>query len=492
MKESCLIVNTNNKNTYLVSRKKGMIIYIHPIMEKLIKMLQDGMNIDNDTHYLEYDSAQIIYYKNKLKYYINRGFFDTDSKYLSLKELKPENIKYYFQHSPQIVFEMTETCNMRCEYCVYGENYNPLDRYNSKLDDISIRNFLTAFIKETDKRLRNFKKLRVGFYGGEPLLCFNTIKSVVEYFSDKYQDDIVEWDMTTNATLLNTDIINFLIKHKFRLLISLDGNYHNNSYRKLQNGDSSFNKVIENIDLIRQTSSKYFDECVRFNSVLHNKNSVYDIYKFFKNRFNKIPNIGELTTINSDENNIRLSSMKHSSEYSHETNLKEHFDTSPQKRALLAFLKMYTDNYHDTFTDLLFYDNNREMPCIYPTGTCLPFTRKIFITAKGFIKPCEKLPIKFDLGRIEKDGTFTVDYESIACFYNSIYKNIWKQCKSCSGKYNCGVCFFYLNDILKTNQNIKCDNFKTFEKEKDFIAFFLSLIENNYNFYINCINTIWE
>lgn len=492
MNKDCFIVRTDNNNTYSVSRKKGMIIYIHPIMDELIKMLQNGMGIDNDTLFIKYSHEQIKYYKDKLKYYINKGFFNSDFKEVSLKELKPENIEYYFFHSPQIVFEMTEYCNMKCEYCVYGENYNPLNRFNSKLESTTIKKFLTTFLKKTDKRFRNLKKLRVGFYGGEPLLCFNVIRSVVEYFSKRNQEDLIEWDMTTNATLLNKGIIDFLVKHKFRLLISLDGDYHNNSYRKLQNGNSSFNMVIKNINLIKQTSSEYFSECVRFNSVLHDKNSVPEIYQFFHNKYNKTPNIGELTTINSDENNVHLSAMRHSSEYSHGTNLKEQFDTSPQKRALLAFLRMYTDNYYDSFYDLLFYDNNREISCFYPSGTCLPFTKKIFVTAKGLIKPCEKTPIDFDLGRIKEDGTFTIDYKSIAAFYNSIYKNIWKQCNLCYGKYNCGVCFFYLKDILHSNKDIKCDNFKTLEKEKELISFFLSLIENNYTFYINCINTIWR
>ena len=450
------------------------------------------MDIDNDTFRLNYPPEQINYYKNKLKYYINRKFINTDLEDISLKELKAEDVKYYFHHSPQIVFEMTESCNMRCEYCVYGEHYNPLDRTNYRLNNKTIKNFIKSFIEKTDKKIRTFKKLRIGFYGGEPLLCFKTIKSVVDYFFDNGYEDIIEWDMTTNATLLNNSIINFLVKHKFRLLISLDGNYRNNSYRKLYNGEPSFNQVIRNIELIKQTSPEYFSKNVRFNSVLHNKNSVAEIYSFFHSKYNKTPNIGELTTINSDENNIHLSTMRHSSEYSHEIKLEEQFDTSPQKRTLLAFLKMYTDNYYNSFYDLLLHENNREISCFYPSGTCLPFTKKIFITARGLIKPCEKLPIDFDLGKIKDDGTFTINYNSIASFYNSIYNNIWTQCDLCFGKYNCGICFFYLKDILHFDKQINCDNFKTLEKEERFISFLLSLIENNYIYYINCINTIWE
>lgn len=106
------------------------------------------------------------------------------------------------------------------------------------------------------------------------------------------------------------------------------------------------------------------------------------------------------------------------------------------------------------------------MPSVY---------KKIFITAKGKIKPCEKLPIDFDLGEVYPNGDIAIDYPTITNFYNSIYKNIWKQCTKCFGKHNCGVCFFYLKDILQTNKDIKCNNFKTFKGEKELISFYLSI-----------------
>lgn len=383
MDKHCLIVHTNN-NTYLVSRKRGIVIYIHPIMDKLINMSMSGINIDNDANILRlggYTPEQIIYYRNKLNYYINSGFFVSDFANFSLKELKVEDIDFFFSHSPQIVFELTEVCNMRCEYCVYGEHYITKNRNKSILDEITIKRFLTLFIEKTDKRLRNYKKLRVDFYGGEPLLRFDTIRSVVEYSFKKDYTDIIEWGMTTNATLLNQEIIDFLIKYKFKIVISLDGDIYNNSYRKLKNGQSSFEKVIENINLIRQTSLEYFKKNVRFNSVLHNKNSVTEIYNFFQKNYQKTPNISELTTINSDDNPI-LSYMRRSSEHDHNKNLKKEFDTSPQKRALLAFLKMYSTNYYDSFNDLLYY-RNKDIPCIYPSGTCLPFTKKFLLQQKA-------------------------------------------------------------------------------------------------------------
>lgn len=101
MNKDCFIVRTDNNNTYSVSRKKGMIIYIHPIMDELIKMLQNGMGIDNDTLFIKYSHEQIKYYRDKLKYYINKGLFNSDFKEVSLKELKPENIEYYFWFIPE-------------------------------------------------------------------------------------------------------------------------------------------------------------------------------------------------------------------------------------------------------------------------------------------------------------------------------------------------------------------------------------------------------
>ena len=59
--------------------------------------------------------------------------------------------------------------------------------------------------------------------GGEPLLEFELIKKCVSYILQRKGDKKIRFTMTTNGTLMTEDVIEFLVKYEFNLMISLDG-----------------------------------------------------------------------------------------------------------------------------------------------------------------------------------------------------------------------------------------------------------------------------
>ena len=66
------------------------------------------------------------------------------------------------------------------------------------------------------------EELRVGFYGGEPLLEFELIKRCVEYMETQTKDKAVHYQITTNGTLLKGEILTYLIEKslKSRLVLT--------------------------------------------------------------------------------------------------------------------------------------------------------------------------------------------------------------------------------------------------------------------------------
>lgn len=40
-----------------------------------------------------------------------------------MKKFTEEDIKMFFVNTPQITFEVTETCNLNCTYCGYGKYF---------------------------------------------------------------------------------------------------------------------------------------------------------------------------------------------------------------------------------------------------------------------------------------------------------------------------------------------------------------------------------
>jgi uncharacterized protein len=43
------------------------------------------------------------------------------------KYLSPERIRLALANLPQLVFEVTDACNLQCKYCGYGEFYDDYD-----------------------------------------------------------------------------------------------------------------------------------------------------------------------------------------------------------------------------------------------------------------------------------------------------------------------------------------------------------------------------
>ena len=97
-----------------------------------------------------------------------------------------------------LVLQVTQGCNLRCEYCVYSGGYDTRTHTNKRM------NYKTA-IKAIDFLIEHSKDedtLYLGFYGGEPLLEFELIKMCVKYINKNAFGKKVEFNITTNATLL--------------------------------------------------------------------------------------------------------------------------------------------------------------------------------------------------------------------------------------------------------------------------------------------------
>ena len=214
--------------------------------------------------------------------------------------IRPRHITNALANLPQLVFEVTDACNLNCKYCAYGDLYEDYDkRQNKKMSFDTARRLIDYLFPFWVSQQNTSSKsiLYISFYGGEPLMNMGLIKKIVEYTHSLHiPHRHLKFSMTTNAILLEHHM-EYLVEKDFSLLISLDGNKKNNSYRVDHRGESSFEKVIRNIDLLAKKHPNYFQKNVNFNSVLQNRSSVEEIYTFIKKRYNKIPNISDLNNI---------------------------------------------------------------------------------------------------------------------------------------------------------------------------------------------------
>ena len=381
-------------------------------------------------------------------------------------------IRHQLANLKQLTFEVTDACNLRCKYCAYGEFYDDYDRRKDEMMDVNTAKKLIDYLVELWNSSHNVSAKRnvyISFYGGEPLMNMPFIKAIVDYITSIHcPHRSFTFSMTTNAILLNK-YMDFLVAHRFNLLISLDGDEYNTSYRVDKAGHPAFPRIIKNIDTLYEKHPDYFKEKVNFNAVLHNRNSVEEIYQFIKEKYDKIPSIGELNNMGIQPDKVELfrQTYRNSKESLYQS---EHYEAIEQDmflrtgtyQSLITFLHQYSGfKYHD-YTDLLFdYSKTKRIP----TGTCLPFSRRMFVTVNGKILPCERIGQQFALGSISDEG-INLNLQSIADKYNAYYAKIEKQCSRCYNTKACIQCIFNLDNL---EENPICYGFMdktTFEKYK--------------------------
>lgn len=372
-------------------------------------------------------------------------------------ELTAETVKHQLANTRQITFEVTDSCNLRCMYCGLGDMYDTHDQRENRFLDfkkaITLIDYVMQWIKSSfNTSLKEV--LSIGFYGGEPLLNMSVVKKIVDYVKKNHTENRdIQFNMTTNALLLYK-YIDFLVEHGVHLLISLDGNKENHSYRILPNGNNSFEKVVRNVNLIKQQYPDYFEKYVNFNAVLHNRNSVTEIYDFIYPMFNKKPNISSLTTTGVRPElkqkfwdmfrNINDSFIQ-----TEEYIAKELFVRNPNTKDILYFIHHHSNNVYRDFEDLLFEKQGNRY---FPTGTCAPFSKKVFLTVNGKILPCERINHEYALGTVSDDGVH-LDFNRIASKYNDHFGHLKKQCKACYNSRSCIQCIFFLNDLKHPHCN---------------------------------------
>ncbi|GHT71732.1 hypothetical protein FACS1894155_01310 [Bacteroidia bacterium] len=108
------------------------------------------------------------------------------------------------------------------------------------------------------------------------------------------------------------------------------------------------------------------------------------------------------------------------------------------------YLLQYNEFVYKDYNELL-YGKTYSTSHI-PTGTCIPFSKKIFVTVNGKLLPCERIGHQFALGEIT-DSEIQLDLQSIAEKYNYYYTKFEQQCKACYNRKACIQCIYNLPNI---------------------------------------------
>ena len=185
------------------------------------------------------------------------GEFDEELKNFFAEELKLNSIAEEYRRisaglffgTTLHIFVLTLACNLKCLYCQAEYECGG----NSFMNEETARRAVDFALSSPEKEL-NFE-----FQGGEPLLNFTTLKSIVEYANERRGDKVVKFSLVTNAQAMTEEILKYLAANDVRITFSIDGpKFIHDANRPTKDGSSNFDKVFRWFNRARDVYAEKF------------------------------------------------------------------------------------------------------------------------------------------------------------------------------------------------------------------------------------------
>jgi len=199
------------------------------------------------------------------------------------------NLKLYAEalregFCPNITFEITKKCNLRCIHCYQVEKTLPELKYN-----------------EICKILKQFKKfgaLYLIFTGGEPFLR----KDFLPIYLYAYRLGFIITIMN-NATLIDENIVRVLKRHPpYSVEVSIYG-YRKETHEKITKVKGSYRKTFNGVNILLKGGIKVLIKTV---VMKFNKDEIFELRKLVENMGARyMYDVGLLPKLNFDKKNLK-------------------------------------------------------------------------------------------------------------------------------------------------------------------------------------------
>lgn len=167
----------------------------------------------------------------------------------------------------EIIYLLFNTrCNLKCKYC-YIEGSSEPNFKNYSMDKQTF-NSLIGYLNKliTFEKNKNSEKKKITFiyYGSEPLISKDYfIKSLdkIKKICDKNKI-VPDFQITTNGTLIDEEIVKAMKKYHVGVSVSLDGEKEiNDKMRITQDNKGTYDKIIFGLDLLKKNKIPFGISC---------------------------------------------------------------------------------------------------------------------------------------------------------------------------------------------------------------------------------------
>ena len=157
-----------------------------------------------------------------------------------------------------MVLNVTSKCNLACTYCYeYGEDrIVPESGKPRFMSEETARESVDFMLRESGQN----EVAHLTFFGGETLLNFKVLQKTLAYARERGEEmgKEIQFSLTTNATLLRPEVIEWLTENRVGVTISIDGPKDSqDKFRVFKNGMGSYEVVLPKIkELLRRHKTR--------------------------------------------------------------------------------------------------------------------------------------------------------------------------------------------------------------------------------------------
>ncbi|CAH0435979.1 Conserved hypothetical protein [Clostridium neonatale] len=228
------------------------------IVDEMVYDILDDDKLRNKSEILrdlvaKYDEEELSEAYDEIQELAEGGILYSEDAYEEIAHSSMDDRDYI----KAICLNVIHGCNLRCKYCFADEG-----DYHGHGGVMSVETAKKA-IDYVIKRSGPRKNIEIDLFGGEPTLIMDKIKEIIQYARDneaKWNKNI-RFTMTTNATLLNPEMMDYMDKEMGNIILSLDGRKCvNDNVRIKADNSGSYDDIVPNIKemIKRRTPGKTY------------------------------------------------------------------------------------------------------------------------------------------------------------------------------------------------------------------------------------------
>ncbi|MFZ3212753.1 MAG: radical SAM protein [Terriglobales bacterium] len=375
-----------------------------------------------------------------------------------------KRIREYSQHivTRKFCLEVTQNCNFRCRYCPYTQatqtrhhSHQTMSRYTAfRAIDWYFARYVAQFASVAAKargRILRAAPPALSWYGGEPFLNFELIKTSKDYFAQlpwsEYDIPIsaLRYSVTTNFSLVSEELLEFLTANDVTIHVSLDGpRAQNDLHRITVDGNGTFDVVYNNLQQLRAYDRKYYksrvfilatscpshdsEQCTRFLTTLDANVTVSPMEtpgRIISDTVAQAATLKELST----ECVALLRKLGESGD------IKEVEMQLRTNKRLRNLLRVITRKYVPIRTSAPICREDAVAP--FNMRTCPIGFDNLFVSVDGRFHMCHKTDGTLPIGSCSAGYDLSVLIDVYRAFHRTLNR---KQCRSCWAVRFCNVC----------------------------------------------------